>query len=322
MKGRTVTAALIIIAIFFIAFLFGAPGTGKTTDFDIQPGENVSDIGMHLKKQGLIKSSFIFKTYLSAIGAQTKVQAGRYRLSSDHTLFSLVDILLSGNDRSSRRVTLIEGWSLREYQEYLAKNGFDGARFGELTAQASAWKSEYPFLSSAPQNATLEGYLFPDTYQAGSDKDTRALIIKMLDNFDAKAGAIRAAGGSLHEIVTLGSIIEQEVSGGEDRRLVADIFLKRLNIGIALQSDATINYITGSGRTRATVEDLAIDSPYNTYRYPGLPPGPIGNPGLDALTAAVSPKKNDYLYFLTDRDGKVYYAKTFEDHKRNKERYL
>ena len=196
-----------------------------------------------------------------------------------------------------------------------------------MTASAAVWKSFYPFLNDAPSRASLEGYVFPDTYAVSPDKNSRSLVIKMLDNFDTKLSdelrrSIKEQGKTIYDVIVLASVVEREVPDTEDRRVVADIFSRRLSIGMALQSDATINYITDSGRSRSTAGDLAIDSPYNTYKYAGLPPGPIGNPGIDAIQAVIAPKKNDYLYFLTGTDGLVHYAKTFKEHQKNRELYL
>jgi UPF0755 protein len=149
----------------------------------------------------------------------------------------------------------------------------------------------------------------------------------MLDNFDKKLtqdlrDEIARQKKTIFEIVTMASILEKEVQTDEDRAMVADIFWRRLKAGMPLQADSTINYITGKSDSRANLTDIQIDSPYNTYKYPGLPVGPIGNPGLSAIKAAIYPKANGYWYFLTTDDGKVIYAKSFDEHKANKAKYL
>ena len=149
----------------------------------------------------------------------------------------------------------------------------------------------------------------------------------MLDNFSQKlegnlTSKILAQKKSIFEIITLASIIEKEVRNPEDMKMVADIFYKRLNKGMALQSDATVNYITGKGLLQPTLADTQIDNRYNTYKYPGLSLGPISNPGLSAIIAAIEPNSNPYYYFLTTKDGAVIYSKTYEEHLRNKAKYL
>jgi UPF0755 protein len=133
---------------------------------------------------------------------------------------------------------------------------------------------------------------------------------------------IKRQNKSVFEVIILASIIEKEAKFPEDMKKIAGVFQNRLNAGKPLESDATINYITGSGRAQSTFEDLQIDSPYNTYKYPGLPPGPISNPGMGAIRAAIYPEMNDYLYFLTKRDGKAVFSRTLEEHLENKRKYL
>src|SRR3989339_321388 len=153
------------------------------------------------------------------------------------------------------------------------------------------------------------------------------IIDKMLNNFRSKISEeaqdeIKKQGKTVFEILTMASIVEKEVANKEDRKIVADIFWRRLKIGMLLQSDATINYITNKNTTRPSLDDLEVDSAYNTYKNGGLPKGPIGNPGLDAILATIYPQGNDYLYFLTTDDGVAIYGRNFEEHKANKARYL
>ena len=133
---------------------------------------------------------------------------------------------------------------------------------------------------------------------------------------------IKKQGKTIFEVVSLASIIEREVPNDEDKKMIADIFLKRLNIGMALQSDATINFITGKGMTQPTYDDLKIDSLYNSYLYPGLPPGPISNPGLSSIEAVIYPISNNYYFFLTTKEGEVIYSVDYDEHLRNKAKYL
>ncbi|OGY89834.1 MAG: hypothetical protein A2927_01170 [Candidatus Komeilibacteria bacterium RIFCSPLOWO2_01_FULL_45_10] len=149
----------------------------------------------------------------------------------------------------------------------------------------------------------------------------------MLDNFGAKLTQemrvdIKNAGKSIFEVITLASIIEKEVRTEQDMKMVADIFNKRLEQGIALQSDATVNYVTGKGLVQPTAADIAVDNLYNTYKYRGLPPGPIANPGLKAIKAAIYPTPNQYYYFLTTAEGEVIYSQTYQEHLKNKSVYL
>lgn len=178
-----------------------------------------------------------------------------------------------------------------------------------------------------PVGASLEGYLFPDTYRVAKKTPVESLVQKMLRRFEQKfptswRDQLQAQGHSVYQVVILASIIEKEVPDDADRAKVADIFWRRLKIGQALQADSTINYLTGKATPSVSAADLAINSPYNTYRYRGLPPGPISNPGESALQAAVYPSSNQYWYFLTTPDGQVIYSKTYAQHVAAKQRYL
>jgi UPF0755 protein len=186
---------------------------------------------------------------------------------------------------------------------------------------------EFPFLAEKPAHVSLEGFLFPDTYRLYREAGPEDIVRTMLRNFDRKIDAelrakIEASGRSFYEIVTMASIVEREVRTDESRRRVADIFWRRYDIGMALQADSTVNYVTGKSLAAVSFEDTKVDSRYNTYKYPGLPPGPIGNPGLAAIRATVDPLPNDAWYFLTDAEGNVHYGRNLDEHNRNKARYL
>ncbi|MFA7663080.1 MAG: endolytic transglycosylase MltG, partial [Patescibacteria group bacterium] len=171
------------------------------------------------------------------------------------------------------------------------------------------------------------GYIFPDTYHITTTATAEEIMDKALSNFGNKLtpelrAEIKAQGKTIYEIITLASIVENEVAKAEDMKIVAGIFWNRLDIGMGLQSDATINYITSGKTTRPTADDLKIDSPYNTYKYRGLPPGPIANPGIASIEAVINPTKTDYLYFLTTPDKQTIFSKTFEEHVAAKNKYL
>lgn len=313
--------------IWYVAQFRAPEAQGRDSTFEILPGQSVNTISRNLNDDGLIRSSFAFETFVWLEKAEAKIQAGTYRLSTHDNLFKLTNALITGVGRIANKVTLIEGWTLKQYRAYLIDRGMSGTEFDDLTLHPKQWVDAYPFVGTLPSNVDLEGYLFPDTYAIGSDRAVKPLVIKMLDTFERKAvngfsDAFASQDHSLHEVITIASILEREVRDTADRKKVADIFYRRVRADIALQSDATVAYATGSKRSQATAEDLKVDSLYNTYKYKGLPPGPIGNPGLDAIEAALKPTLNDYWYFLTDADGGVHYAKTFADHKQNKLKYL
>ena len=260
-----------------------------------------------------------------------QILAADYEFPVGFTLRQVYTAITAGTNLSpENQVTLIEGLTLEQMAEVLVEEGVISLpdEFIVATSKGLArFVDRFSFLESKPADQDLEGYLFPDTYRFFKDSTIDEIVVKILENFDNKLSvemrrAIADSGRTIHEVVTLASIVEREVRGQQDQATVAGLFTNRLDINLALQADSTINYITKSGRDRSTLADLEIDSPYNTYKYPGLPPGPISNPGLSALQAAVNPAETDFLYFLTDSEGGVHYATTFEGHQQNRQLYL
>ncbi|MDP2586718.1 MAG: endolytic transglycosylase MltG [Candidatus Komeilibacteria bacterium] len=314
----------------FYSYQISAPVGDSTAKvaFEVEQGEGVNQISSKLAKRGLIRSSFWFDVYVWQKNLERNFVAGVYDVPSDSSIRQLVKLLTSSGN-SEQKITIIEGWNNKEIAAYLEKQGLVQAEYflNLVGRDLGAYVSQYAFLTDKPASVDLEGYLFPDTYRVFKNSTAQEIIKKMLNNFSQKLTPdllqeIKRRDKSLFEIITLASIIEKEVRNPDDMRLVADIFYKRLEAGIALQSDATVNYLTGSGRAQSTAEDLKIDSPYNTYKYRGLPPGPISNPGLNAIMAAIYPTPNQYYYFLTTDDGQVIYSKTYDEHLANKRKYL
>jgi UPF0755 protein len=223
-------------------------------------------------------------------------------------------------------ITFPEGLTIEQMAERV--DMAFGAGSGEEWLQSlreTKWSDIYVFLPSDE----LEGYLFPDTYRISRSSFPDELTYKLLTNFSEKfSPELRAEifrqGKTIEEVVILASILEREVRSDEDRALVADLFWRRIAAGMALQADSTVHFIVGSdGSTVYTSDtDRDVDSPYNTYKYRGLPPGPISNPGLSAITAAIYPTPNAYWYFLTDANGAVHYAQTNEEQNANKYKFL
>ncbi len=253
-----------------------------------------------------------------------------------------------------QNITLIEGWTLHDYAEKIEKEKISNKK-DFYSALTKVDRSKYSFLVSVPKESDLEGFLFPDTYRIIKGDEVTSLISKTLENFDRKTKKLRVndderfiisgyeslsiagkKGLSLYEVVTLASILEKETGTDlskrgsdqtqrliDERKIVAGIFLNRLLIGQALESDATINYITGKDLASPTAKDLERNSAYNTYKFPGLPPGPICNPSVMSIEAVINPTKTNYYYFLHKQpSGEVVYSKTFEEHVNNKFKYL
>ena len=324
-----VIAVVIVIASFagYYFYYVNWPASDKSLEkeFVIMKGEGVNEISRNLKRSGLIGSSLVFETYLWLHDQEGNLKAGSYDLQTNLSIKELTDHLIGGVIDNEIKIKIIEGWDNRDIAEYLSKNNV-AARddFMEKTKNRGDLHNQYDFLKGS---ITLEGYLFPDTYRVFTDSTVEQIINKMLANFDKKLSEkmredIKNQGKSVYEIMTLASIIEKEVQTAEDKRMAADVFYKRLEIDMQLQSDATVGYVTGKNATRASYEDIRVDSLYNTYKYKGLPPGPICNPGLDSIMGAIYPKSNDYWFFLTTEENEVIYSKTAEEHSENKAKYL
>lgn len=236
------------------------------------------------------------------------------------------------------QVTTIEGWTLADIAQALDEKGLGEAK--EFVDQLDKFDLQaYPLIqTNKPKNASLEGFLFPDTYRFNKQSTPTMVAEKMLDNFvirvdklgvspETKEYAIAGYDRRMtfYEILIMASLIEKE-SGGEgpmsleeERALVSGVFYNRLNIGQALESDATVNYVTGKNSPGISAQDQQVNSPYNTYKYPGLPPGPICNPSLSSINAALHPRDTDYLYFFHKQpSGEAVFSKTFDEHRRQK----
>jgi UPF0755 protein len=337
-----IVVLLVLLISSAASFLYASAPTGKEGVFRIAAGESSAAIIGRLKDEGFIRSKTLFRVSLKRSGHEKDIQPGDYDLSDAATLDDIIAKMVSGGI-AANEVTLkvLEGWNLKDVAEQLKALGLikDEQELYRLTGEPAGdyrtrgnfpfpdLRTSYPSMADKPSWATLEGYLFPDTYRLFKDATPEDAIKKMLGNFESKMSpemrsAIAARGRTVFETVVMASIVEREVRGDEDRAMVADLFWRRLKIGMALQADSTVNYATGKSLPGVTAKDIEVESGYNTYKYRGLPIGPIGNPGLSALQAATKPKANDYWYFLTDKDGNVHYAKTFDEHIRNKRRYL
>lgn len=316
----------IIVGIWFLISVISGNGTDNKT-FVIQEGQGVNKVSSELYDSNLIKNKFVFETWLWLKKSESKVIAGVYEIPKNISIRHLSNLLVLGPGQSQYAVTLLEGWTRDLMRDTLVKAELDGDKFMILSSKASDWQEDYDFLSDTPNRASLEGYIFPDTYFVDQLTSEEDLIRKALNNFDRKLtqelrDEIALQGKTIFEVVNLASIIEREVPQYDDKRMIADVFLKRLEANIGLQSDATVNYVTGKGLAQPSYADLEIDSPYNTYKYRGLPPGPISNPGIDSIKAVVYPTSNDYYYFLTTHEGEAIYSIDYDEHLMNKAKYL
>ena len=299
----------------------------------IKPESNLEQISQQLRSVGLVHSPFWFKLWLQLTGRETEIFSGYYSLPGNVNIINLTNLLTSGQNITNEiQIRLVEGWTIKQMAGYLESNNvlkskdFINTVTSSDSTKVIAEQISGDLLSTWP-GGSLQGYLFPDTYRIYKDSNANDIAVKMIKTLDNKflqewRGVIGKRGLTVHQVITLASIVEKEVATAQDRKKVADIFLKRLKANMGLQADSTINYITGKSDSAVQGGDLSIDSPYNTYKYKGLPPGPISNPGLSAIEAVIYPTSNDYWYFLTTSDGRVIYSKTYTEHLAAKAKYL
>lgn len=323
---------------------------GAAVRFEVPPGTPAKAIGAALLEKGLITDATLFEAYVRANGLATELEAGDFVLSPAMTLAQIVEELQHAR-RQGIVVGIPEGWRLEQTADMLAatntfSDSVDGhspqaedyraiGRSGELGAEAS-----YPFLQDRPGGTGLEGYLFPDTYELDAEQPlARDLILRQLDVFAERVVPLYNAALqegrttlSLHDVVTLASIVEREAVLAEERPRIAGVYLNRLAAGMTLDADPTVQYAMGfqpeSGqwwKTPVSLEEYAsVVSPYNTYLNLNLPPGPIASPGLSSIQAVLAPEKHNYLYFvaLPDKSGGHVFAETYDEQVANVQKYL
>ena len=314
-----VIAVLIILAAG-IRSAFQPVGEGSpVVKVAVERGKGVGGIGEALEKSGVIRSAAAFQVYVRWHGAGSRLRAGRYSLSGRMSLARILQLLEAGPGHGDRlRVTIPEGYTLTQIAEALEETGIcDATAFREFTSKPGAWTG-WDVGFTLP-TGTLEGYLYPDTYDFLAHTAPEEIVKEMVLNFShrfvrPKEQEFAATGHSLHEIVTLASLIEREARIPADRPRIAGVLENRLKKGMKLEIDATVLYALGHHKDRVFYKDLEVDSPYNTYRNLGLPPGPIASPGLASLEAALHPESSDYLYYVAQPNGAHVFTRTRAEH--------
>ena len=309
------------------------PGTDATPiPFTIQEGETGSTIAARLERQGVINDAELFRLLLRYWGVDQSLEAGDYSLRRNMPMSEVVSQLQHGR-LSAKTITIREGLRAEEVAHLLAVEGLaDQEEFIGLVRDDAF---NYDFLRDRPDTApkTLEGFLFPDTYQFAVNISTTALIDTMLQNFDRRVTIEMRqqaldSGLTLFQALTLASIVEREAVVAEERPIIASVYLNRLRRGIYLEADPTVQYAKGYDAQNdrwwpaLTLEELrTVDSSFNTFIHPGLPPGPICSPGLASIEAVLNPAQTEYLFFLAKGDGTHAFATTYEEHLENQRKY-
>jgi UPF0755 protein len=288
----------------------------------VEPGQGALEIGSSLRALGLVRHPQIFRLHVLTRGDGARLRTGEYSLEGELSLDQIVDLLVRG-DVVRRVITFPEGRDIEEMVQIAAAQGLDAAAFRAAANDASL------IADLDPEARNLEGYLFPDTYDLTRRPDAAAVLVKRMvqrfrDALRPEAGALSASGFDLREVVTLASVVEEETARPDERPRIAAVFRNRLKKGMPLQTDPTVIYaLKRAGRYDGNIRraDLEIDSPYNTYRHAGLPPGPISSPGLASLQAALHPAPAEDLYFVSRNDGSHYFSRTLADHARAVDHY-
>ncbi len=324
---RKWTAIAVVAAVLLGAGLFLAFGTSHTierSDRDageniymvVKPGTTASEISDRLMQLGVIDSRLRFWWLMKLQGDAGKFKTGTYAFTPHMDEQAVLDKLVAG-DTTVVKFTIPEGFGIKEIAKRLADEGLVDEQ--EFLAEAKDF-APYDYMKKRPNvRYAAEGYLFPDTYVIHSDVSAEGIMKMMAEDFDTRlTPALRqqaaAKGLSIHDLITLASLVEKEARYDEDRPIIAQVFFKRLQMGMPLQSDTTLQYLMAGPKEDVSIEDTKIDSPYNTYQHEGLPPGPIASPGMKSILAVLNPANTDYLYFVADRQGHNHYSQTYDEH--------
>ncbi|NUO18089.1 endolytic transglycosylase MltG [bacterium] len=302
-------------------FLEGAVvhGARREVTVRIPQGATLDDISTILYREGLIEHPRLFGIAARFLGVDTKLQAGTIRLALGQSLVELIQAL-SRAKAVGIPVTFREGLTIYQYAGILAREiGIDSAQFVKAAFDTRL------LLKLGVDSPSFEGYLFPDTYFFTGNESPEQIIERMLANFRVQLPPdtderLLALGLSLNELIALASIVEWECQVQSEARIISSVYHNRLRKGMLLQADPTVGYALGKGPSRLYYSDLRVDSPYNTYMYPGLPPGAINNPGKKSIEAALHPASTSYLFFVAQGNGLHTFSGTFEEHLLAKER--
>jgi UPF0755 protein len=297
-------------------------------EIEVEPGADAATIAANLERLNVIRDSWLLRSYLRYRGLDTAIEAGTYQLSGTMTVTQIAESLQSAPPEDLY-ITVLEGWRAEQIANTLDRSEYQ-VTGGEFLEVLRTRPGGYSFAGELPEPLWLEGFLFPDTYLIDPQANASEIVMMMLDNFELKVGIDLKAGFSqnnlsIYEAVTLASIIQREAIVIDELPLIASVFINRLNLGMKLDADPTVQYAVGEQadgswwKVPLTLDDLAFNSPYNTYVYEGLPPGPIANPGLEALRAVAFPEESNYFYFRARCDGseRHAFAVTFEEHLQN-----
>ncbi|MBU2575623.1 endolytic transglycosylase MltG [Patescibacteria group bacterium] len=336
--------AVILIAIIVVTNIsrnmFGKVDVPQEVrQFSIERGQSVKQITRDLVDKGIIKNDFLFRTLVLFTGKQSEFMAGNFDLPEEISSSQLIRLLTTQGKKETKTIKILEGWGIYDIAQYFEQEGlFSQEEFFKVVGREAIFNTadndfynelvqDYPLLKYRTAGAPLEGFLFPDTYEIYADSTVEDVVRKMVANFHEKVtqdliDEIGAQGKNFYKVLIMASIIEAEVTYEDERPVVSDIFWSRMDIGMPLQSCATLNYRIEGTNPALTDEQLKIDSVYNTYMYREMPPTPIGNPGISSIRAAIYPQETDYFYFLSTPEGETIFSHTLDKHNTAKAEWL
>jgi len=304
--------AVILLGLLFLAFSLLPAGKESTREIEIKEGTSLLSIATTLRNEKIIKSKGVFLALAFLTGKGKKLQAGWYELSPSLSPLRILDILAEGKGKKVR-ITIPEGWTIRDIGRRLEEANLVNSK--EFISLATNAPLSLRMIVGAP-SGNLEGFLFPDTYFFPKGIKAEEILRTLLENFRRKVLDEVGESGVLpfYDTLKLASLVEWEAKHEEERKLIAGVLLNRLDKGMKLECDATLQYILPEHKERISYKDLKIESPYNTYRVNGLPPTPICNPGLASIKAALSPQRTPYLFYVARPDGYHIFSPNFEEH--------
>ena len=338
-RGRGLACAFLGLGLFLVLVVGGGglvlyarsqleapqPNHAEVVRVDVHSGETVDQLADDLAAKGLVRSAFWFSWFarFKSLGGQLHV--GRFKLDRGMGASAVVARLEGAPDVNVTAVRFREGWTAAQMAAELGASGV-GVTADQYMKEVASGSFNEPFLAGRPAGASLEGFLFPDTYDVPQGATAHQIVQMQLDNFARRAAALLQSpppdGKNVYQMVIVASIVEREAKDAGDRPIVAGAIYNRLDAGMDLQTDATVTYGIGVTDRAPTADELKKDTPYNTYLHPGLPPTPIANPGLASLQAAATPAKTNYVFWVADGCGHNHYATTAAEHEQQVQRYL
>ena len=324
--SRNFTEIIAIVTLSFLLIFYGVLllwPQANPYDFvkvTIPKGASLNEVGITLKNNNIIQNNQSFQLAVKVLGYEKDIPAGRFRLEKASTNYAIIDQLVNGK-QLTKRVTILEGWTLSMIAKELDEKLGIKTHFFEDAARNKTLLDKWQI-----EGSSFEGYLFPNTYQFNENESPSDIINVMVQEYkrnfsDEMLIKMHQMRMNEKEVLTLASIIEGEAIYDEERPIISGVYHNRLKKGMRLQADPTIQYLLEDGPRRLLNRDLKIVSPYNTYLNKGLPPGPINNPGIQSIKAALFPKKTDYLYFVARGDGFHTFSKTEKQHNKAKKNF-